>query len=140
MIENHGWRGPGNAKVARVDNTLIVCLPGVSTRAGRMRKALGDLFRKSYKIQRGTYDFYDVTILVRLHNIHRKIDLDNIAKTTLDALKGYIFKDDSQITSLQILKESGTKDKVYIFSTPAPPDKGEQRIHYDLLARAEKLQ
>lgn len=44
----------------------------------------------------------------------KKPDLDNLAKSILDALNGTVYKDDSQIITLSINKEYGHTDHVLI--------------------------
>lgn len=39
--------------------------------------------------------------------VSRNGDLDNIAKSILDALNGYAFKDDAQVTTLMVSKRYG---------------------------------
>lgn len=51
-----------------------------------------------------------------LHNIDytKKPDADNIAKIILDSLNGLVYKDDSQVSVLLVLKNYGEKDKVIV--------------------------
>lgn len=44
----------------------------------------------------------------------KKPDIDNIAKIILDALNKLAFKDDNQITKLEIEKKYGTKEKISV--------------------------
>ena len=44
----------------------------------------------------------------------KKPDIDNIAKIILDALNKLAFKDDNQITKLEIEKKYSIEDKIYI--------------------------
>lgn len=43
-----------------------------------------------------------------------KPDVDNIAKIIADALNGIAYKDDNQITKLEVIKQYGEEDKVEI--------------------------
>lgn len=43
-----------------------------------------------------------------------KPDIDNIAKSILDALNGIVYKDDSQVTDLSIIKKYGEDHKVIV--------------------------
>lgn len=47
-------------------------------------------------------------------NYDKKPDCDNLAKSVLDALNGIAYNDDSQITSLHVVKEYGTQPKVIL--------------------------
>lgn len=43
-----------------------------------------------------------------------KPDTDNIAKIIADALNGVAYKDDNQITNLEVIKMYGNEDKVEV--------------------------
>lgn len=44
----------------------------------------------------------------------KKPDIDNIVKIVLDSMNRFAFKDDTQITKLEIEKKYGLEEKVYI--------------------------
>ncbi len=44
----------------------------------------------------------------------KKPDADNIAKAILDSLNGYAYKDDSQITALEVLKNYAEENKIEV--------------------------
>ena len=44
----------------------------------------------------------------------KKPDCDNIAKIILDSLNGIAFKDDNQVSKLEVNKVYGTEDKVEV--------------------------
>lgn len=44
----------------------------------------------------------------------KKPDIDNIVKVILDSMNKFAFKDDIQITKLEVEKKYGEEDKVYI--------------------------
>ena len=44
----------------------------------------------------------------------KKPDIDNIAKSILDALNKFVFKDDNQVTKLTVEKKYSEVEKVYI--------------------------
>lgn len=44
----------------------------------------------------------------------RKPDIDNIAKSALDAMNKFVFKDDNQISKMKIEKKYGEIEKIYI--------------------------
>ena len=47
-------------------------------------------------------------------NPTKKPDIDNIVKIILDAMNGIAFKDDTQITKLNVEKTYSTQEKVQI--------------------------
>lgn len=44
----------------------------------------------------------------------KKPDIDNIVKIVLDAMNKFAFKDDTQITKIEVEKKYGLEEKVYI--------------------------
>lgn len=44
----------------------------------------------------------------------KKPDIDNIVKSVLDSMNKFAFKDDNQITKLEIEKKYSIEDKIYI--------------------------
>lgn len=44
----------------------------------------------------------------------KRPDADNIAKAILDALNGLVYKDDSQVSALLVLKDYGTENKICV--------------------------
>jgi Holliday junction resolvase RusA-like endonuclease len=45
------------------------------------------------------------------------LDLDNLAKALLDALKGHVFVDDAQIARLLCERTSGERDRITVKAT-----------------------
>ena len=44
----------------------------------------------------------------------KKPDIDNIVKVVLDSMNKFAFKDDNQITKLEVEKKYGLEEKIYI--------------------------
>ena len=44
----------------------------------------------------------------------KKPDIDNIVKSILDSMNKFAFKDDNQITKLEVEKKYSLEDKVYV--------------------------
>lgn len=44
----------------------------------------------------------------------KKPDIDNIVKVVLDSMNKFAFKDDNQITKLEVEKKYGIEEKIYI--------------------------
>ena len=45
---------------------------------------------------------------------NKKPDIDNIAKSILDAMNGFVFKDDNQVAKISIEKRFATEEKAEI--------------------------
>jgi Holliday junction resolvase RusA-like endonuclease len=68
---------------------------------------------------RGIHQYREGQLCVRLVYLlaskrRDKIDVDNLTKGTLDALRGVVFDDDSQIAHLDLVKVRGTGDDEFI--------------------------
>ncbi len=98
--DDHGWTGSGRFRVARIDGTLVLRFGGLSTQAGRMKRAIGDFFRKDYRRYRASHEPFAVTIWIEQPEDGRRLDCDNVAKACLDALAGVVWRDDSQVVRL----------------------------------------
>ena len=44
----------------------------------------------------------------------RKPDIDNIAKSVLDAMNKFVFKDDNQVSRIMVEKRYGQVEKIYV--------------------------
>ncbi len=44
----------------------------------------------------------------------KKPDVDNIAKTILDAMNGFVFKDDNQVSKIQVEKRFALEEKIEV--------------------------
>ena len=55
------------AKEARIDGALVLRFGGLSTQAGRMKRAIGDFFRKDYRRYRVSHAPFAATIWIEQH-------------------------------------------------------------------------
>jgi Holliday junction resolvase RusA-like endonuclease len=46
------------------------------------------------------------------------MDLDNLAKALLDAIKGYLFHDDAQVARLLVERREGERERITIRAFP----------------------
>ena len=44
----------------------------------------------------------------------KKPDVDNIAKSILDAMNGFVFKDDNQVSKISVEKKFAENEKVFV--------------------------
>jgi len=137
-VSDHGWRGSGRFRVARLGAVLLVRFGNVSTKKTRLKADIGAFFRKEYRAMRPSFGPYRVHIWMEGPNLTRRIDADNIAKACLDALTGIVWRDDSQVTSLAVEKVEAETEAVSLkiekCKHPTPPDE----LHH-LLATADGL-
>ncbi|MDX1711472.1 MAG: RusA family crossover junction endodeoxyribonuclease [Rhodovibrionaceae bacterium] len=120
-----GWTGRGKVRFARANGGWVVRLDGLTTQAGRIKAPIRDFFRKEARGLRKDYSgLYAVTIWIESAGwtddgvALRRYDVDNVAKASLDALTGIIWRDDSQVLRLAVEKLPGERDAVTIHASP----------------------
>lgn len=118
-IHDHGWTGSGRFRVARRGDTLILRFGNLSTQTNRMKKAIGDFFRKDYRRYRASHEPFAVKIWIEQPGHGRRLDCDNVAKACLDALTGVMWVDDSQVIRLTIEKVQSESESITLSARPA---------------------
>ena len=66
------------------------------------------------KIPKNTSKKKQTQMLEGIISPTKKPDIDNIAKSILDALNKFVFKDDNQVSKLLVEKKYSTEEKVYV--------------------------
>jgi len=99
---DHGWTGRHRIRIARVDGTVVLHFPRVTSQGGRVRTDIGDFFRKEYPRIRPSMDRFAVRIWIV--GGAGRLDVDNVAKACLDALTGAIWHDDRQVDDLRVTR------------------------------------
>lgn len=76
-----------------------------------------------WRVAGGTMVDGDVKAVLEFHcPDRRKVDVDNLTKTVLDALNGLAYRDDAQITRLEVDKHLGCdRPRTVVSITPAEP-------------------
>ena len=110
----HGWRGQGKARVARLSGRLVVRYEGLSTKGSRLQAPIRELFRKDYRHQRPNHGAFSVHIWIESAAQRAKFDIDNVAKACLDALTGVVWHDDSQVQSLVLERLPAARNAITI--------------------------
>lgn len=124
--DDHGWRGQGKARVARLSGQLVVRYQGLSTRGGRLQAPIRDLFRKDYRRQRPSFAPYAVRIWIEASEDRSRFDIDNVAKACLDALTGVVWHDDSQVRTLHLERISAHNNAITIAMNQGQPSHREE--------------
>lgn len=137
MPPDHGWRGKGRFRLARLDNQIVLAFSGLHTKGGKLKNEIGDFFRKDYPGQKPNYAPFAVNIWIELHQWQQKIDVDNVAKACLDALTGHIWKDDRQIVSLRVEKVQSEREAITLIIHEADAPLGSRTLT-ELLATIDQ--
>ena len=88
-------------------------IDGLTTQARYYKPLVYEFFRKEFRVRPRWGDF-EVDIRMEHLGEAPALDLDNLAKALLDALKGHIFFDDSQIAKLLCERRAGERDRITV--------------------------
>jgi hypothetical protein len=105
------WIGAGKVRARAVDSGTEIAIDGITTQARYYKPLVYEFFRKEFQI-RPRYGDFDVEIRMEHAGEPPGLDLDNLAKALLDALKGHVFVDDSQIARLLCERAPGDRDRI----------------------------
>lgn len=109
------WTQSGKVR-ARItdDRALELFCAGLTTQAKYYKERLRTFFRKEFQRIRPGYGEYSVHIRMEYVRDPPRMDLDNIAKALLDAVKGHAFEDDSQVARLLVERREGEREGVWL--------------------------
>ena len=109
-----GWVGNGKVRAREDGGGLHIVCDGITTQARYYKPLIYEFFRKEWRGTRPTYGDYSVEIRMEHVGEPPHIDLDNLAKAVLDAIKGYVFHDDAQVARLLIERTPGERERVTV--------------------------
>lgn len=115
-----GWVASGKVRARESGRTLVLSIDGLTTQAKYYKPLIYEFFRKTWRGSRPAYGDFSVEILVEHVGDPPWMDLDNLAKATLDGIKGYVFHDDAQVARLLVERRPGERERITI--TIAPMD------------------
>jgi Holliday junction resolvase RusA-like endonuclease len=90
-----------------------LAIDGVTTQARYYKPLVYEFFRKEFLIRPKGGEF-EVELIMEYVGEAPRLDLDNLAKALLDALKGHVFYDDSQIARLLCERRVGERDRISV--------------------------
>ena len=108
------WQGRGKVRARHADDGAIeLSVDGVTTQARYYKPLVYEFFRKEFVLRPRWGDF-GVEIRLEHAGDPPKLDLDNLAKALLDALKGQVFFDDMQIAQLRCERVRAERDRIWL--------------------------
>jgi crossover junction endodeoxyribonuclease RusA len=113
-ISNDGWVGRGKVRAREEDGVLTVAVEGLTTQAKYYKPLIYEFFRKEWRGSRPTWGEFAVEIVMEYAGDPPWIDLDNLAKAILDAIKGYAFHDDAQVARLLVERRAGERERITV--------------------------
>jgi Holliday junction resolvase RusA-like endonuclease len=107
------WAGRGKVRAREVEGGVEIAIEGVTTQARYYKPLVYEFFRKEFQTRPRWGEFEVVLVMEYIGDVPR-LDLDNLAKALLDALKGHVFFDDSQIARLLCERCVGERDRITV--------------------------
>lgn len=108
------WEGRGKVRARWLESgALEISVDGLTTQARYYKPLVYEFFRKEFRVRPRWGDF-EVDIRMEHLGEALALDLDNLAKALLDAIKGFVFFDDVQIARLLAERVPGERDRIHI--------------------------
>jgi len=107
------WVGRSKVRAREIESGVEIAIDGITTQARYYKPLVYEFFRKEFAI-RPRYGEFEVELRMEYVGEVPRLDLDNLAKALLDALKGHVFVDDSQIARLLCERVVGERDRISV--------------------------
>ena len=107
------WSGRGKVRAREIAGGVEVAIDGITTQARYYKVLVYEFFRKEFQT-RPRWGEFEVELVMEYAGEVPSLDLDNLAKALLDALKGHVFFDDSQIARLLCERVVGERDRITV--------------------------
>ena len=113
-----GWIVSGKVRAREEAGAVEVIVDGLTTQARYYKPLIYEFFRKEWRGSRPAWG--DHSVEIRMEHVGEPpwIDLDNLAKAILDAVKGYLFHDDAQVARLLVERAPGERERILITVRP----------------------
>lgn len=109
-----GWTHHGKVRAREDGGGLTLIVDGLTTQARYYKPLIYEFFRKAWRGSRPAWGEFGVEIFMEYVGDPPWLDLDNLAKALLDAIKGYAFHDDAQVSRLLVERRSGERERIVI--------------------------
>lgn len=107
------WTGRGKVRARVIKAGAEITIDGITTQARYYKPLVYEFFRKDFPIHPKGGEF-EVELFMEYVGEVPRLDLDNLAKALLDALKGHVFFDDSQIARLLCERRVGERERITV--------------------------
>jgi hypothetical protein len=112
-----GWTQHGKVRARETPGTMVVEVDGLTTQAKYYKPLIYEFFRKAWRGSRPAWGEFAVEIRMEYVGDPPWLDLDNLAKAILDAIKGYAFHDDAQVARLLVERAAGERERIVVSVT-----------------------
>jgi hypothetical protein len=108
------WTQHGKVRAREAEGVMEVVVDGLTTQAKYYKPLIYEFFRKAWRGSRPAWGEFSVAIRMDYLGDPPWLDLDNLAKAILDAIKGYAFHDDAQVARLLVERASGERERITV--------------------------
>ena len=108
------WTQHGKVRAREADGAMEVVGDGLATQAKYYKPLIYEFFRKAWRGSRPAWGEFAVEIRMEYVGDPPWLDLDNLAKAILDAIKGYVFHDDAQVARLLVERTAGERERITV--------------------------
>jgi hypothetical protein len=112
-----GWTQHGKVRARETEGALVVEVDGLTSQAKYYKPLVYEFFRKAWRGSRPAWGEFAVEIRMEYVGDPPWLDLDNLAKAILDAIKGYAFHDDAQVARLLVERHAGERERIRVTVT-----------------------
>jgi len=111
---DEGWVQHGKVRARETEGGLTLEVDGLTSQAKYYKPLIYEFFRKAWRGGRPAWGEYAVEIWMDYVGDPPWLDLDNLAKAILDAIKGYAFHDDAQVARLLVQRRAGERERIVV--------------------------
>jgi crossover junction endodeoxyribonuclease RusA len=112
---SEAWVQNGKVRARETaDGAVEVVVDGLTTQAKYYKPLIYEFFRKTWRGSRPAWGEFSVEIGMEYVGDPPWLDLDNLAKAILDAIKGYVFHDDAQVARLLVERRRGERERITV--------------------------
>ena len=108
------WTGRGKVRARESDGEFVIVVEGLTSQAKYYKPLIYEFFRKEWRGARPAWGEFAVEIGMEYTGDPPWLDLDNLAKAILDAIKGYAFHDDAQVGRLLVERRPGERERITV--------------------------
>ena len=112
--DDAGWTGRGKVRAREDQAGLVIVVDGLTSQAKYYKPLIYEFFRKAWRGSRPSWGEFAVEIRMDYVGDPPWLDLDNLAKAILDAIKGYAFHDDAQVARLLVERRPGERERITV--------------------------
>jgi hypothetical protein len=108
------WTVHGKVRARELPGGLEIVVDGLTTQGRYYKPLVREFFRVQWRGSRPAFGDFSVEIGMEYTGDPPWLDLDNLAKAILDAIKGYAFHDDAQVSRLLVERRAGDRERITI--------------------------